>query len=121
MATEIKIQNRIENNVVYSNLVYPLDYGYYYVAPLDNKWVEDRIHSWFGVDRIANKYAVEIIGNSGHPLLICNHDGDHYLVQKGKIKEEKFVLNGDMANEFNDSFPSEYDCWDGDETDKINY
>jgi hypothetical protein len=82
--TEFKIENRVEYDIVYSNLVYPLDYGYYYVALLDDDYVEDRIYSWFGVKRIANKYAVEIIANSGHPLLICNHDGKHYLVQKEK-------------------------------------
>jgi hypothetical protein len=82
--TEFKIENRVEYETVYSNLVYPLDHGYYYVAPLDDDWVEDRLRSWFGAKRIANKYAIEIIGNSGHPLLICNHDGKHYLVQKGK-------------------------------------
>lgn len=36
-------------------------------------------------------------------------------------KQVEFKLNGDMANEFNDSFPSEEDYWDGDETDKIAY
>jgi len=45
---------------------------------------------------------------------------DDEQLNKHTIKQE-FKLNGDMANEFNDSFPSEYDCWDGDETDKINY
>jgi hypothetical protein len=45
---------------------------------------------------------------------------DDEQLNKHTIKQE-FVLNGDMANEFNDSFPSEEDSWDGDETDKINY
>jgi hypothetical protein len=82
--TEFKIEMRVEYDTVYSNLVYPLDHGYYYVAELDDDWVRYRLQSWFGANRIANKYAVEIIGNSGHPLLICNHDGKNYLIQKGK-------------------------------------
>jgi hypothetical protein len=85
MTTEqIKIENRVEYDTVYSNLVYPLDKGYYYVAELDADWVKWKLKSWFSASSIANKYAVEIIGNAGHPLLICNHDGKHYLVQKEK-------------------------------------
>jgi len=34
-------------------------------------------------------------------------------------KKQEFKLNGDMANEFNDSYiSSEEDYWDGDESDK---
>jgi hypothetical protein len=40
---------------------------------------------------------------------------DDEQLNKHTIKQE-FKLNGDMANEFNDSFPSEEDCyWDGEE------
>ena len=36
-----------------------------------------------------------------------------------KKQNEKMFLNGDMANEFNDSYiPSEEDYWDDDESDK---
>ena len=85
MTTEqIKIENRVEYDTVYSNLVYPLDKGYYYNAELDAEWVEDRLQALFGASSIANKYAIEITGNSGHPMLIVNHDGKYYLIQKGK-------------------------------------
>jgi len=82
---EFKIDNVLRCDTVYSNLVYPLDYGYYYDVMLDQEWVEDLLYRWFGVEcRIANKYAIEVVGNSGNPIIIVNHDGKHYLIQKAK-------------------------------------
>jgi hypothetical protein len=81
--TEFKIENVLEYDVIYSNLVYPLDKGYYYDALLDRDWVDDLLYRWFGVRcRIANKYAIELVGNSNNPIIIVNHDGKHYLINK---------------------------------------
>jgi len=47
----------------------------------------------------------------------CDQLDDEQL-NKHTVKP-KFTLNGDMANEFNDSYiPSEEDYWDDDESDK---
>jgi hypothetical protein len=84
MTKEFKIEHNIEHDCVYSNLVYPLGFGYYLDAQLDNEWVEDKLTMWFQKRnlRIANKYVVEVGLNSGNTMLIYNHDGKHYLIQK---------------------------------------
>lgn len=80
---EFKIESVLEYDVVYSNLVYPLDKGYYYDVMLDKECVENKLYSYFGVRcRIANKYAIELIGNSGNPIIIVNHDNKYYLINK---------------------------------------
>jgi len=74
---------------VFSNLIYPMGYGYYYDVRVDDKWVEERLHSMFGKRnlKIANKYVVEITVNSGNKVLVVNHDGKHYLIQKEADKK----------------------------------
>lgn len=84
MTQDFKIENRLEDNTVTSNLVYPIDKGYYLDAQLDDNWVEDKLRMWFQKRnlRIGNKYVVEVGVNSGRFILIYNHDGKHYLIQK---------------------------------------
>jgi len=84
MTKEFKIEHNIEHDCVYSNLVYPLSLRYCIDAQLDNEWVEDKLTMWFQKRnlRIANKYVVEVGLNSGNTMLIYNHDGKHYLIQK---------------------------------------
>ena len=69
-----------------SNLVYALDKGYYYVAQLDAKWVEDTIQMKFGraYSGITNKYTILIINSVGRPMLITNHDGKYWLTQRSE-------------------------------------
>ena len=68
--------NYIEYDKLYSDLVYPLDKGYYYIAELAERWVKLKLKK-HGVTDIANKYAVDLDG-----LLVTNHDGIYYLTQK---------------------------------------
>jgi len=84
MNKELKIENRVEHDVVTSNLVYPIEKGYYCNAQLDDKWVKEKLWMWFQKRNlsIGNKYAVEVGANSGHKMLIYNHDGKHFLIQK---------------------------------------
>jgi hypothetical protein len=65
-----------------SSLVYPLDKGYYYDFQIDNEWVEWHLMSQHGVSRIDNKYVVELRTNSGNTILVVNHDGKHYVINK---------------------------------------
>jgi len=85
--TKELIKHNIEYDYVYSNLVYPLSFGYYLDAQLDNEWVEDKLTMWFQKRnlRIANKYVVEVGVNSGNTILIYNHDGKHYLIQRESL------------------------------------
>lgn len=79
-----EIKNRLEYDTVTSNLVYPIEKGYYCDALLDAEWVEDALMLHFHKRdlRIGNKYVVEIGVNSGRKILIYNHDGRYYLIQK---------------------------------------
>lgn len=87
MTQEFKIETRVEYDTVTSNLCYPIEKGYYCDAQLDNEWVEDKLRMWFQKRnlRIGNKYVVEVGANSGNRLLIYNHDGKHYLIQKESL------------------------------------
>jgi len=84
---EIKIENRLEYDTVTSNLCYPIEKGYYCDARLDDEWVKEKLHMWFQKPnlRIGNKYVVEVGVNSGNTILIYNHDGKHYLIQKESL------------------------------------
>ena len=75
------ITNRIIHETIESDLVYPLDKGYYYIAKLDKDWVEDKLAE-IGVERIANKYAVNIEVNNGTTILVVNHDNEYYIISK---------------------------------------
>lgn len=77
-----KIQHRVVHNTLESNLVYPRDNGYYYIAQLDEKWVRQMLKSQFRCTDINNKYAVELEVNTGRHILVANHDGKYYLIEK---------------------------------------
>lgn len=64
-------------NVVESNLVYPRERGYKYIAKLDREWVESKLMG----RRIANKYCV-VVKSNGEELLVTNHDGKYFLTIK---------------------------------------
>ena len=57
------IINRIENNVISSNYVYPsfweLTEGFINAGIIDKNYVKDFLQLKFGVDRIANKYVIK--------------------------------------------------------------
>ncbi len=84
---QFKIEHIVEHDCVSSNLVYPIDKGYYLDARLDDEWVANTLHRWFEKPnlRIGNKYVVEVGVNSGNTILIYNHDGRHYLIQKESL------------------------------------
>jgi hypothetical protein len=69
---------------VSSDLVYPIDSGYYYVARLDNDWVKSKLRMKFNnkIDSIDNKYVVQLETNTGKTILVYNHDGKHWLIDK---------------------------------------
>lgn len=73
---EKDLRNYVEYDKLYSDLVYPLDKGYYYTAELAERWVKLKLKG-HGVTDIANKYTVDLGG-----LLVTNHDGIYYLTQK---------------------------------------
>ena len=66
--------------ILESNLVYPLDRGYIYIAKLDQKWVESMVKI-LDCSRIGNKYAV-LIGEGARQILVTNHDGKYFLTVK---------------------------------------
>lgn len=57
------IENRIEYDTVYSNLVYP-DWTnkdkFVVIGRLDNKFVEEELERLFNATSIANKYAIQM-------------------------------------------------------------
>lgn len=71
------------SNTVTSNLVYPLDQGWFFIAQLDKEWVKSKLRKTFGkeIEEIGNKYVVEVSGNLS-PIMITNHDGKYWLIQK---------------------------------------
>lgn len=96
---KMEIINRLNGFNLESNLVYPLDKGYYYDIPVDKKEIKNIIYtqiSKFMPDDynkkralnhrdmldISNKYAVKITANSGNEYLIVNHDGNYYVINK---------------------------------------
>lgn len=86
------IVNRIIDNTITSNLVYPLEKGFYYVVQIDKNWIEERLFMLTGVKNtdISNKYAVVLIANTGNDIIVYNHDGTYWLIDKPKetVKEE---------------------------------
>lgn len=100
MKKDFQVENRLEHNYVFSNLVYPIEYGYYYDVQVDEKWLKDRLWSEFGkrdLD-IANKYAIILKTNSGNNVIIVNHDGKYYTLNK---ENKKQVNTDDLMNIFN--------------------
>ena len=78
------INNRLVGDILLSDLVYPIEHGYYYDVEVSKEWIEEKLQLTFykrGL-RIANKYAIELKVNSGRTVLVVNHDGKHYLIQK---------------------------------------
>lgn len=73
---------RIDFQKVSSDLVYPMEHGYYYDAQLDPKWVKMRVQMVYNAEDIQNKYAVELPTNSGHKILVVNHDHQYYIINK---------------------------------------
>lgn len=57
------VQNRIEHNTVYSNLVYP-DWTnrdkFQVLGKLDKEFVEEELERLFEANDIANKYAIQM-------------------------------------------------------------
>lgn len=76
-----EIINTIKNGVLESNLVYPLDKGYYLDLKLDTEWIKTKLKQ-LGADRIANKYAVLLSVNSGKNVIVTNYDGEYYSISK---------------------------------------
>jgi hypothetical protein len=78
------VTNRVVYNTVDSNLVYPIEKGYYLIAKLDDKWVKDTLRRMFGrvVTEIHNKYVITVPVNNGQDILIYNHDGSYFLINK---------------------------------------
>ena len=73
-----------------------------------------------GTTGIKGSHIFRVLNMKG-PSLVWLTKEEISLLDEYKPVLASFSLNGDMANEFNDSFPSEEDYWDGDETDKIDY
>ncbi len=73
-----KVINKISNDFVESNLVYPIGKGYSQVAPLDKDWVHSRLKHQLGhkVKGISNKYVVNV-----RDLLFYNCDGKYWLLK----------------------------------------
>ena len=76
------INSTFANVYLESNLVYPLEKGYFYIAKLDKEWVENKVKTQFKVIRIGNKYCVKILVNNGGSILVTNHDGTYWLTSK---------------------------------------
>lgn len=78
------VVNRINYDSVESNLVYPLDKGFYYIAQVDEKWVRRELKMTFGkqITDIHNKYAIILKSKTGKPLLITNHDGKYWITER---------------------------------------
>ena len=57
------VENRVEYNTVYSNLVYP-DWTdrdkFVVIGKLDNEFVEEELEKLFEATSIANKYAIQM-------------------------------------------------------------
>ena len=67
------VENRVEYNTVYSNLVYP-DWTnrnkFVVIGKLDNEFVEEELERLFKATSIANKYAIHI----SNDILWYKHD-----------------------------------------------
>jgi len=70
-----------------SNLVYPLEKGYYYIVKLDEKWVLEEIKKEYNAIDISNKYCVCLL-SKGVELLVTNHDGTFWLTMKLESKNK---------------------------------
>lgn len=75
--TTIKLTHRVKYDTVESDLVYPIEKGYYYVCQVDRDWMKKKLRIAFGnnIVNINNKYVVEIGGN-----LYYNHDEIYWLI-----------------------------------------
>jgi hypothetical protein len=78
------LKHYIDHTSVRSDLVYPCDKGYYYVARLDDSWVKSKLQTTFNrnIISIDNKYVVQLKTNTGKDILVYNHDGKHWLIEK---------------------------------------
>ena len=81
----MNIVNRVVNEVMYSNLVYPNWTNrdeFIIVGKLDEKFVEDELERLFEASSIANKYAIQI----SKDILWYRHDFSIYaLLVVGKL------------------------------------
>ncbi len=75
----ITINNRVRHDDVESDLVYPIDQGYYCICKVEKHWIISQLRMKFGrnIRSINNKYAVEI-----KDRLYYNHDGEYWLIYK---------------------------------------
>ena len=90
------VVNRYEYDFVSSNLVYPIssneDRKYFYICKVDKDWVHQRIRRNSVVSPlskdicIANKYAIKIQTYAGNDILIYNHDGHYWMIDKAEKK-----------------------------------
>lgn len=74
------INNRIEYNTVYSNLVYPnwTDRSQYHViGKLDNDFVQEELERLFECTSIANKYAIQMPDD----VLWYKHDNSVFVLK----------------------------------------
>ena len=80
----MKLQHYLGLGSVNSDLVYPLDKNYCFIAKLDNYWIKSKVRSKFGRDIISidNKYVVQVKNAFDMDMLIYNHDGNHWLIAK---------------------------------------
>ena len=93
----MKPTNRLVFKTLESDLVYPLDKGYLYIAQLDAKWMEFKLRC-LGAEDINNKYCVTIEVNNGTHILVTNHDGKYWLTVPLHIEEPDFDWMADVAN-----------------------
>jgi CRISPR/Cas system-associated endonuclease/helicase Cas3 len=80
----MEVVNQIQGSYVASDLVYPLDKGYYYIAKLDEQWLKEKLHHQFNnsVHDIHNKTVVSLEVNNGGHILVVNHDGEYWIIAK---------------------------------------
>jgi hypothetical protein len=76
--------NRLSTYGIESDLVYPLDKGYYYIAKLDPKWVISELQMRIdrSINTIHNKYCIELPVANRDNILVTNHDGTYWLTAK---------------------------------------
>ena len=75
-ATNFTVVNRIDNDKVESNLVYPLGKNYRQICKVSKEDVTKKIREKFNVSDIANKYAIDIDGK-----LYYKHDDSYYVIE----------------------------------------
>ena len=75
------VVNRIDNNKVESNLVYPMGKNYKQICKLDKQATLKKVKETFNVDDIANKYAINI-----DDKLYYRHDDNYFLIEEKECK-----------------------------------